>query len=276
MYYPYYVQDGQQASDAILMGIKREATAIDFYDRLARLAPNGQHRSRILQSLETRKVNFNQFTSLYFSLTGRQPVYQVDTVNFQTYREGLRKAYEAGIEGSEVYRRNALFTTNPLIQHVFLHASAGERENAVRFGALGQEATKDYGPKPLVIDIEKVTKQNRAFRTALWTGKHLQLTLMCINVGEDIGLEVHPNLDQFIRIEEGEGLVQMGDSQSHLDFKEKAYADYAIIIPAGKWHNLTNTGNKPLKLYSIYTPPQHPFGTVHKTKAEAMATEEHH
>ena len=135
---------------------------------------------------------------------------------------------------------------------------------------------KDYGPEPFVVNIEEVTKQNNTYRTVLWTGSHLQLTLMSINVGEDIGLEVHPNLDQFIRIEEGQGIVKMGDRKDSLDFQEKVYDDFAFIIPAGKWHNLINTGKKPLKLYSIYAPPQHPKGTVHETKAIAEAAENNH
>lgn len=135
---------------------------------------------------------------------------------------------------------------------------------------------RDYGPEPFVVNIEEAAKQNNYFRIALWTGSHLQLTLMSINVGEDIGLEVHPDLDQFLRIEEGQGLVQMGDNKCNLDFQRYVYEDYAFIIPAGKWHNLINTGNKPIKLYSIYAPPQHPYGTVHQTKAIAEAAEEHH
>jgi len=135
---------------------------------------------------------------------------------------------------------------------------------------------KDYGPAPFAVDIEEAAKQNDNFRLALWTGKHLQLTLMSLNVGEDIGLEVHPDLDQFIRIEEGRGLVRMGDTKDRLDFQANVSEDYAFIIPAGKWHNLINTGNRPLKLYSIYAPPQHPFGTVHRTKADAQAAEEVH
>jgi mannose-6-phosphate isomerase-like protein (cupin superfamily) len=131
----------------------------------------------------------------------------------------------------------------------------------------------DYGPEPFTIDIEQATTQNNSFRTALWTGKHLQLTLMSINVGEDIGLEVHPNLDQFIRIEEGQGLVLMGDSADTLNYRAYVRDDYIFIIPAGKYHNLINTGNEPLKLYSIYAPPQHPHGTVHLTKADAIAAE---
>lgn len=134
---------------------------------------------------------------------------------------------------------------------------------------------KDYGPQPYVVNIEEATKQNNTFRTALWTGENLQLTLMSINVGEDIGLEIHPDHDQFIRIEEGQGIIKMGDRKDQLDFQAKVYEDYAIFLPAGKWHNLINTGSKPLKLYSIYAPPQHTHGTVHETKADAKESHEY-
>lgn len=97
----------------------------------------------------------------------------------------------------------------------------------------------------------------------------MQITLMSINVGDCIGLEIHPDLDQFIRIEEGVGLVQMGDYKSNLNFQRKVYDNYAFVIPAGKWHNLINIGNVPIKLYSIYAPPQHPQGTIHYTKEDA-------
>ena len=133
----------------------------------------------------------------------------------------------------------------------------------------------DYGPQPFVVNIDEATKQNTNFRTALWTGSHLQLTMMSIPVGGEIGLERHPNLDQFIRIEQGQGIVKMGDREDYLDFQERVYDDFAFIIPAGKWHNLINTGYEPIKLYSIYAPPQHPRGTVHVTKADAEAAEEH-
>ena len=132
---------------------------------------------------------------------------------------------------------------------------------------------RDYGPEPYVVNIEKATSENYNFRLALWTGTHLQLTLMNINAREDIGLEIHPDVDQFIRIEEGEGLILMGDSKDNLWFQRMVYADDVILIPAGKWHNLINIGCTPLKLYSIYAPPEHPHGTVHKTKEDA---EMHH
>lgn len=135
---------------------------------------------------------------------------------------------------------------------------------------------KDYGKDSLVMNIEDATKENNNYRTALWTGNHLQVTLMSIEVGEDIGLEVHEDIDQFLRIEDGEGLVQMGDSEDNLDFEKHAKDDDAIFVPAGKWHNVTNKGDKPLKIYSIYAPPEHPHGTVHETRADGMAAEEEH
>jgi mannose-6-phosphate isomerase-like protein (cupin superfamily) len=133
---------------------------------------------------------------------------------------------------------------------------------------------KDYGSEPFVVNINEAAKQNNNYRNALWTGKHLQTTLMSIDVGGDIGLEMHPDVDQFIRIEQGQGLVQMGSSKDKLDFQRKVYDEFAIFIPAGTWHNLTNTGYRPIKLYSIYAPPNHPHGVVQETKAIAMAAEE--
>ncbi|MBO7743770.1 cupin domain-containing protein [Paenibacillus sp. MWE-103] len=134
------------------------------------------------------------------------------------------------------------------------------------FQQYGSLPLHDYGTRPLVVNINLAAKQNNNYRTALWTGQFFQITLMTINVGEDIGLEMHPTTDQFIRIEQGQGLVQMGDSKDHLDFQAMAYDDYAIVVPAGKWHNVTNIGKVPLKVYVIYAPPHHPFGTVQETR----------
>lgn len=128
---------------------------------------------------------------------------------------------------------------------------------------------KDYGLEPFVTNIKDVTMQNSNFRTALWTGRYLQITLMCIGVNSCIGLEIHPKVDQFISIIQGNGLVQMGNDKNYLNFQKRVETNSTFIIPAGKWHNLINTGNTPLKLYSIYAPPQHPWGTVHKTKEDA-------
>lgn len=131
----------------------------------------------------------------------------------------------------------------------------------------------DYGPDPFVTNIDKATRQNRSFRTALWTGRHLQLTLMSIPTGGEIGLEIHPETDQFIRIESGNGMVMMGPAKNRLNFQRPVSDGYAVFVPAGTWHNIINTGNRPLKIYTIYAPPHHPHGTVHATKDIADAQE---
>ena len=146
--------------------------------------------------------------------------------------------------------------------------------NQDRFGNRNPEI-RDYGGKPLIVNIDRFTKLNQNYRTALWTGDHLQVTLMSIPVRGDIGLENHPDTDQFIRIESGHALVMMGNDKDNLNYRERVDGDYAVIVPAGTWHNIVNVGNTPLKLYSIYAPPHHPFGTVHKTKEDAETDETH-
>lgn len=135
---------------------------------------------------------------------------------------------------------------------------------------------KDFGPNPYAVNIEDATLQNETFRTALWTGTHLQMTVMSIPVGGEIGLEMHDGLDQFLRLEQGTGRVQMGDTEDNLDFEQEVSDDWVVLVPAGKWHNITNAGDEPLKIYSIYTPPEHDHGTVHKTKADSDAAEHDH
>ncbi len=134
----------------------------------------------------------------------------------------------------------------------------------------------DYGPNPFVVNIEQATVENSAFRVTKWTGKNLQLTLMSIEPGDDIGLEVHEDHDQFLRVESGTGFVQMGPAEDNLDFERNIADDDAVFVPAGVWHNITNNGDTPLKVYSIYSPPEHAHGTVHETKAEADAAEHDH
>lgn len=124
----------------------------------------------------------------------------------------------------------------------------------------------DLGPNPFVTNIEHLTRRNEMFRVSLWTGKYLQITLMSINKGQCIGQEVHQDTDQYIRVEDGIGLIEIGDENGNYNFRQKVYNDCAFVIPAGKWHNLTNIGNVPLKIYSIYAPPNHLKGTVHETK----------
>lgn len=123
--------------------------------------------------------------------------------------------------------------------------------------------------KGFVDDIEDLTESNKDFRRVLYTGKHLQLVLMTLRPGEEIGEEVHDTHDQFFRFEKGKGQVVI-DGTSH-----KVKADYGVIVPAGARHNVINTGDKPLKLYTLYGPPEHRDGVVRPTKAEAQASEEH-
>lgn len=122
-------------------------------------------------------------------------------------------------------------------------------------------------------DIEHLTLENETFRTVLFTGAHAQLTVMRLASGEDIGKEVHPDRDQFIRIEEGQARVEFGRDEDGVDEAHDLSDDWAVVIPAGTWHNVINTGTGELKLYSLYAPPEHPAGTVHRTKADAEAAE---
>ena len=123
--------------------------------------------------------------------------------------------------------------------------------------------------KGFVDDIETLTEDNTDFRRVVYTGKHLQLVLMALQPGEEIGEEVHEDHDQFFRVEDGEGEVWIDGERTPIK------DDDAVIVPAGARHNVINTGDEPLKLYTIYGPPDHRDGVVHATKADAEAGEEH-
>lgn len=125
-------------------------------------------------------------------------------------------------------------------------------------------------------DIEQATLDNDTFRTVLWTAPSMQLTVMSLQPGEEIGVEVHPDGDQFIRVEEGQAEVRMGQARDDLSEVRQLEDDWAVIIPSGTWHNVVNRGSSTLKLYSIYAPPEHPDGTVHQTKVDADAAEALH
>lgn len=122
-----------------------------------------------------------------------------------------------------------------------------------------------------VNDIEGKSLQNGYFREVLFTTSHMQLVVMSIAPGEDIGMETHGDVDQFIRVEAGKGQAILNGEARELE------DGYAVVIPAGTEHNIVNLSQtEPLKLYTIYSPPEHPHGTVHKDKAEAVAAEEAH
>lgn len=117
--------------------------------------------------------------------------------------------------------------------------------------------------------IEKQTRENADFRRVLFTGKHAQLVVMCLEPGEQIGDEVHQNVDQFFRIEQGTARFVFNEGSEHL-LREGD----VVVVPAGTYHNVINTSKTaPLKLSTVYSPPNHPEGTVHKTRAEAEAAE---
>jgi mannose-6-phosphate isomerase-like protein (cupin superfamily) len=122
-------------------------------------------------------------------------------------------------------------------------------------------------------DIERATLDNSSFRTVLFTGEFTQLTVMRLAPGEDIGREAHHDRDQFLRIEQGQARVELGSTEDAIDESHDVADDWAIVVPAGVWHNVLNTGTGDVKLYSLYSPPEHPPNTVHQTKADADAAE---
>lgn len=132
----------------------------------------------------------------------------------------------------------------------------------------------DNGPEPNTFDIETATKENTNYRTTAWTGKYLQVTLMSIPVGESIGLEVHPETDQFLRLDAGKGRCVMGKSSEDLDFQQEVSDGWSIQVPAGMWHDVINTGDEPMQVYAVYAPSHHAKGIVQATASQAEADEE--
>jgi mannose-6-phosphate isomerase-like protein (cupin superfamily) len=122
-------------------------------------------------------------------------------------------------------------------------------------------------------DINDLTLQNTNFRTVVHTGEHAQLTLMRLGPGEQIGWERHGHLDQFLRLEQGRARVEFGRTEDSVEETHEVEDDWALIVPAGVWHNVVNIGEEDVKLYSLYSPPEHPDGTVHVTKADADAAD---
>ncbi|WP_330475799.1 cupin domain-containing protein [Terrabacter sp. C0L_2] len=130
---------------------------------------------------------------------------------------------------------------------------------------------EDVGPAPQAFDLEGETLENPNYRTVAWSGKYLQVTLMSIPVGGEIGLEQHPDTDQFIRLDRGRGRAQMGPGKDELTFDQEVGDGWGVIVPAGSWHNVTNTGDEPMQLYTVYAPQHHTPGKVHETKQVADA-----
>ena len=133
------------------------------------------------------------------------------------------------------------------------------------------ETVKDIGPLPQSFDIERATTGNTNYRSVAWSGRYLQVTLMSIPVGADIGLAAHPETDQFLRLEAGSGRVQMGAAKDKLTFEKDISNGWCVLVPAGTWHNITNIGPTPMRVYTIYAPAHHSPGKVQATAAVAEA-----
>ncbi|MCA1022198.1 cupin domain-containing protein [Halobacillus litoralis] len=275
--YPYPSMNRQQAADMLQNSIASKASAAHLYQRLFPYAPAADQPA-IRQAFEKESAMLHEQSLLYTQVTGKQPSFQAAPPSFRSYQDGLQKAYEMKLDHYNYDQQAYRALQGSSCQSCFQRACQSNADEAGQWYELlkRQEdpaSTMDFGGQPFVLDIEKATVNNDTFRTAVWTGDHLQVTLMSIGVGEDIGLEIHPDVDQFLRLEQGRGRVQIGPEKDQLTFEREVSDDDAIMIPAGVWHNVTNTGDVPMKLYSIYAPPEHPFGTVHNTKADALAAE---
>jgi len=135
-------------------------------------------------------------------------------------------------------------------------------------------AINDIGPDPTSFDLETATTENANYRTVAWSGKYLQVTLMSIPVGESIGLEMHGDTDQFLRLDAGRGRVQMGSAQDDLPFQQDVSDGWCVLVPAGTWHDVTNTGDEPMRLYAVYAPVHHAAGKIQATAGDAERDEE--
>jgi mannose-6-phosphate isomerase-like protein (cupin superfamily) len=129
----------------------------------------------------------------------------------------------------------------------------------------------DIGPRPQAFDLERETISNPNYRSVGWSGRYLQLTLMSIPPGSDIGLEEHAETDQFLRLDGGRGRVQMGPQKDQLTFDQEVSDGWCVLVPAGTWHNITNIGQDPMQLYTIYAPAHHTPGTTQST-ADAVGS----
>jgi mannose-6-phosphate isomerase-like protein (cupin superfamily) len=134
-------------------------------------------------------------------------------------------------------------------------------------------AIEDVGPRPTAFDLETATTKNTHYRDVAWTGRFLQVTLMSIPVGESIGLEMHPDTDQFLRLDAGRGTARMGPADDDLA-QHEVTDGWCVLVPAGTWHDVVNTGDEPLRLYTVYAPVHHAADIVQDTAADAARDEE--
>lgn len=270
----------EQTANIIEETLQREASTLPMYFQIVDQFRNDASAQGLVYAVQSRNQIAAGLEQVYHYFTGKQldrrqsEHHQERNVHIEGVydhaRQGYEENYHKSAQVNEPYSRQMLYQLAMTDYQIASHL-AGYLEN--NQGNTIASRVTDHGGNPFVIDIENAAENNTNYRTALWTGEHLQVTLMSIPVGGDIGLEVHPDTDQFIRIEEGSGTVQMGNRQDNLTIRQQVEEDSAIMVAAGTWHNITNTGDEALKLYTIYAPPHHPFGTVEATKEEAMQAE---
>lgn len=165
-------------------------------------------------------------------------------------------------------RRGIIFTVTVFLMLFISGGLEGTAQTTAQAGD-GDRQEQDMGGNPWVLDIKGSTIENSSYREAKWTGEYMQMVFMSIKPGEEIDLEMHDNLDQFIRLEQGEARVLMGQEEDDLTFEKTVYMNWAMFIPAGYYHRVINSGDVDLKLYTIYAPASHPKGITHKTYSEA-------
>ncbi|PSL42968.1 mannose-6-phosphate isomerase-like protein (cupin superfamily) [Salsuginibacillus halophilus] len=277
----YYMPQQMQGPDIFTDAVQRQSVSASLYRQLADKASSNEEEELLSQLADRQEAQFAYLADMYQQVTGQQPPYMRSSQEISNFETGMQQAYQFGMENAQAYWNGCQAAQGTPLQSILYQASADAFQQAEELRRLASgesrgEPRRDHGGEPYVVNIERATEDNENFRAALWTGEHLQLTLMSIEPGDDIGLEIHPDHDQFLRIEAGRGRVEMGPREDQLSYRRNVRDDYAVFVPAGVWHNLTNTGQEPLKLYSIYAPPEHPYGTVHATKAEAEEAEHHH
>jgi mannose-6-phosphate isomerase-like protein (cupin superfamily) len=182
----------------------------------------------------------------------------------------LADEFEAGsLEGGEIPAADVTLTTLDR-EDAAADFEVGEGED-VRPSRTAPPQIDDIGPRPQSFDLERATVDNPNYRTVVWSGRYLQVTLMSIPVGSDIGLELHAETDQFLRLDAGRGRVQMGPSKDQLTFDKEVSDGWCVLVPAGTWHNITNTGDEPMQVYAIYAPVHHKAGKIHPTAQDDHA-----
>ncbi|MFD1414972.1 cupin domain-containing protein [Oceanobacillus jeddahense] len=270
----------EQTATMIEETLQREASSIPMYFQVAEQFRHDPSMQGLVYAVQSRNQIAAGLEQAYQYFTGQQPDIRQST-RTQEANDTVQSIYNHALQGYEENYRKSEQINEPFSRQLLYQLAMTDYQIATHLAGYAENhqgysmtsRVTDHGGNPFVIDIENAAEANTNYRTALWTGDHLQVTLMSIPVGEDIGLEVHPDTDQFIRIEEGNGTVQMGNRQDNLTIRQQVEEDSAIMVPAGTWHNITNTGDEDLKLYTVYAPPHHPFGTVEATKQEAMQAE---